>query len=164
MPRRACPAASAARRAYAAHRSPAARAPARRDSRPPPPAPGPGDAWPWPAPKPAGWWRRGSPWRSRMGLDTTAARRREHAPPWPQAAEAGKPYAAGRNHRSGFTTVSSVQEDAAARATSIRVTAPDGLKLHVRSYGSRLAPYLPVVCLPGLTRTVADFDDLAVAF
>jgi pimeloyl-ACP methyl ester carboxylesterase len=47
--------------------------------------------------------------------------------------------------------------------SSITVTAPDGLKLHVRSYGSRLAPNLPVICLPGLTRTVADFHDLAMA-
>ena len=60
----------------------------------------------------------------------------------------------------GFTTVPSAQEDA---ATSVTVTAPDGLQLHVRSYGSRLAPYLPAVCLPGLTRTVLDFDDLAIA-
>jgi len=43
------------------------------------------------------------------------------------------------------------------------VTAPDGLKLHVRSYGPRLAPSLPVVCLPGLARTAADFHDLAIA-
>jgi pimeloyl-ACP methyl ester carboxylesterase len=48
-------------------------------------------------------------------------------------------------------------------SSSVFVTAPDGLKLHVRSYGPRLAPNLPVVCLPGLTRTAADFDDLAVA-
>jgi len=46
---------------------------------------------------------------------------------------------------------------------SVFVTAPDGLKLHVRSYGPRLAPSLPVVCLPGLTRTAADFHDLAAA-
>ncbi len=45
--------------------------------------------------------------------------------------------------------------------SSVFVTAPDGLKLHVRCYGPRLAPSLPVVCLPGLTRTAADFDDLA---
>jgi pimeloyl-ACP methyl ester carboxylesterase len=44
---------------------------------------------------------------------------------------------------------------------SVFVIAPDGLRLHVRSYGPRLAPNLPVVCLPGLTRTTADFDDLA---
>ena len=44
---------------------------------------------------------------------------------------------------------------------SVFVTAPDGLKLHVRCYGPRLSPYLPVVCLPGLTRTAADFDELA---
>jgi pimeloyl-ACP methyl ester carboxylesterase len=41
------------------------------------------------------------------------------------------------------------------------VTAPDGLRLHVREYGSREAPGVPVVCLPGLTRTVADFAVLA---
>jgi len=48
-------------------------------------------------------------------------------------------------------------------ATSIFVTAQDGLRLHVREYGLRTAPTLPVVCLPGLTRTVADFDALAPA-
>ena len=52
---------------------------------------------------------------------------------------------------------------AGADFDSIFVTAPDGLKLHVRSYGPRLAPSLPVVCLPGLTRTAADFHDLAAA-
>ena len=31
----------------------------------------------------------------------------------------------------------------------------------MREYGARLAPALPVVCLPGLTRTVADFAALA---
>jgi pimeloyl-ACP methyl ester carboxylesterase len=44
---------------------------------------------------------------------------------------------------------------------SVFVTAPDGLQLHVRCYGPRLAPSVPVVCLPGLTRTVADFEELA---
>jgi pimeloyl-ACP methyl ester carboxylesterase len=48
-------------------------------------------------------------------------------------------------------------------ATSIFVTAQDGLKLHVRNYGPRLASALPVVCLPGLARTVADFTALATA-
>jgi pimeloyl-ACP methyl ester carboxylesterase len=48
-------------------------------------------------------------------------------------------------------------------ASSVFVTAPDGLKLHVRCHGPRLAPNMPVVCLPGLTRTTADFDELAVA-
>ncbi len=41
------------------------------------------------------------------------------------------------------------------------VTAPDGLKLHVRVYGRRGAPGMPVVCLPGLARTAADFHTLA---
>jgi pimeloyl-ACP methyl ester carboxylesterase len=44
---------------------------------------------------------------------------------------------------------------------SLFVTAPDGLKLHIRAHGPRLAPNPPVVCLPGLTRTTDDFDELA---
>lgn len=52
---------------------------------------------------------------------------------------------------------------AQARFTSLFVSAQDGLKLHVRSYGPRLATTLPVVCLPGLARTSADFDALAGA-
>ena len=47
--------------------------------------------------------------------------------------------------------------------TSLFVSAPDGLKLHVRRYGPIDAPGSPVVCLPGLTRTVADFEELAAA-
>jgi pimeloyl-ACP methyl ester carboxylesterase len=43
------------------------------------------------------------------------------------------------------------------------VTARDGLRLHLREYGARTAPGLPVVCLPGLARTAADFDALATA-
>jgi pimeloyl-ACP methyl ester carboxylesterase len=47
--------------------------------------------------------------------------------------------------------------------TSQFITAPDGLKLHVRLYGERSSDRLPVVCLPGLSRTVADFDALATS-
>jgi pimeloyl-ACP methyl ester carboxylesterase len=43
------------------------------------------------------------------------------------------------------------------------ISAPDGLRLHARCYGSRSARALPVICLPGLTRTAADFDALAPA-
>jgi pimeloyl-ACP methyl ester carboxylesterase len=46
-------------------------------------------------------------------------------------------------------------------ASSTFITAPDGLRLHVRCYGRRSAQPLPVVCLPGLARTTADFDALA---
>jgi pimeloyl-ACP methyl ester carboxylesterase len=49
------------------------------------------------------------------------------------------------------------------RGVSQFITANDGLKLHVCSYGSRSAQILPVVCLPGLARTGADFEALAVA-
>ncbi len=48
-------------------------------------------------------------------------------------------------------------------ASSIFISAPDGLKLHVRCYGRRSAETTPVVCLPGLTRTAADFEPLASA-
>jgi len=44
----------------------------------------------------------------------------------------------------------------------IHVTAQDGLRLHLREYGDRTHPHLPVVCLPGLTRNVRDFHNLAV--
>jgi len=43
------------------------------------------------------------------------------------------------------------------------ITAQDGLKLHVRAYGARVTIALPIVCLPGLARTGADFDPLARA-
>lgn len=47
--------------------------------------------------------------------------------------------------------------------TSRFIGAQDGLKLHVRDYGSALVPGLPVVCLPGLSRNAADFAPLAEA-
>ncbi len=48
-------------------------------------------------------------------------------------------------------------------ASSVFVTAPDGLKLHVREYGPRNSARPAIVCLPGLTRTAEDFDRLATA-
>jgi pimeloyl-ACP methyl ester carboxylesterase len=50
-----------------------------------------------------------------------------------------------------------------ASGESTYVVASDGLKLHVRVHGPRLAPGTPVVCLPGLARSAEDFDDLARA-
>ena len=46
---------------------------------------------------------------------------------------------------------------------SVFVSAPDGLKLHIREYGPRNDAHPAVVCLPGLTRTAADFVELATA-
>jgi pimeloyl-ACP methyl ester carboxylesterase len=46
-------------------------------------------------------------------------------------------------------------------AESVYVSATDGLSLHVREYGRRSDQRTPIVCLPGLTRTAADFDTLA---
>jgi pimeloyl-ACP methyl ester carboxylesterase len=48
-------------------------------------------------------------------------------------------------------------------ASSVFISAPDGLRLHVRRYGRRTCPALPMVCLPGLARTTADFETLARA-
>jgi pimeloyl-ACP methyl ester carboxylesterase len=45
--------------------------------------------------------------------------------------------------------------------SSTFITAPDGLRLHTRSYGPRNAPTTPVICLPGLARTAEDFEALA---
>jgi len=43
------------------------------------------------------------------------------------------------------------------------ITSNDGLRLHVSARGPRPAASVPVVCLPGLARTGADFDTLATA-
>src|SRR3989304_3655320 len=43
------------------------------------------------------------------------------------------------------------------------ISAPDGLRLHARCHGRRSQMALPVLCLPGLARTAADFDALAGA-
>ncbi len=46
---------------------------------------------------------------------------------------------------------------------SIFVSAPDGLRLHVRVYGGRQDGTRPVVCLPGLSRNGSDFEALGEA-
>jgi len=51
----------------------------------------------------------------------------------------------------------------ASTAVSTFITAPDGLRLHARCYGHRSSTATPVVCLPGLARTAADFEELATA-
>jgi pimeloyl-ACP methyl ester carboxylesterase len=53
-----------------------------------------------------------------------------------------------------------------AENTSFRdvsYSAPDGLQLHARVYGSPRADRLTAVCLPGLTRNARDFHDLALS-
>jgi pimeloyl-ACP methyl ester carboxylesterase len=49
------------------------------------------------------------------------------------------------------------------RGKSLYLSSQDGLRLHVREYGTCAAAGMPVVCLPGLARSVADFDELAPA-
>jgi pimeloyl-ACP methyl ester carboxylesterase len=41
-------------------------------------------------------------------------------------------------------------------------SAPDGLKLHARIYGTEHAGTTPVACLPGLSRNARDFHELAL--
>jgi pimeloyl-ACP methyl ester carboxylesterase len=43
----------------------------------------------------------------------------------------------------------------------LTISAPDGLRLHVRRYGARIGTALPVLCLHGLARTADDFEELA---
>jgi pimeloyl-ACP methyl ester carboxylesterase len=50
-----------------------------------------------------------------------------------------------------------------AEYTSRYIAAQDGLKLYARVYGGPAAAHLPVVCLPGLARSSADFEELATA-
>ncbi len=45
--------------------------------------------------------------------------------------------------------------------SDIFYSSEDGLRLHVRSWGTDQPDRLPVVCLPGLTRTANDFTALA---
>lgn len=51
---------------------------------------------------------------------------------------------------------------AAAGYSDVHYSAPDGLRLHARVYGEGDGARLPVVCLPGLTRNVRDFHELAL--
>jgi pimeloyl-ACP methyl ester carboxylesterase len=53
-----------------------------------------------------------------------------------------------------------LQEGEGTLWKSFRCRSADGLRLHNRVYGET-TPYLPVVCLPGLARTSADFHELA---
>lgn len=43
------------------------------------------------------------------------------------------------------------------------IRAADGLRLHYRDYPVAVAALAPVVCLPGLARSAADFDPIALA-
>jgi pimeloyl-ACP methyl ester carboxylesterase len=62
----------------------------------------------------------------------------------------------GSNDRAGESS------ELIAPAREVAYSSHDGLALFVRDYGDRASPWLPVVCLPGLTRSGRDFHDLAV--
>jgi pimeloyl-ACP methyl ester carboxylesterase len=65
---------------------------------------------------------------------------------------------------SDATLAAARSETDASGFENIFVTAQDGLRLHVRRYGTPAPRRLPIVCLPGLTRNSADFHELAGAF
>ena len=60
----------------------------------------------------------------------------------------------GHHHSPGNT-------DASFHRGSAFISVPDGLRLHAQCYGQRSSTATPVVCLPGLARTAADFEALA---
>jgi pimeloyl-ACP methyl ester carboxylesterase len=53
-----------------------------------------------------------------------------------------------------------LQEGEGSLWRSFRCRSTDGLSLHTRVYGAE-TPWWPVICLPGLARTSADFHELA---
>ncbi|MBV9975810.1 MAG: alpha/beta hydrolase [Hyphomicrobiales bacterium] len=55
-----------------------------------------------------------------------------------------------------------MQSGESAAFRSVFISAADGLRLHARDYGERFWQTTPVICLPGLARTSADFHELAV--
>jgi pimeloyl-ACP methyl ester carboxylesterase len=61
-------------------------------------------------------------------------------------------------------TATALSSDQDTGFASQFVSAPDGMRLHVRRYGASAQRRLPIVCLPGLSRNGADFDDIATAF
>ncbi len=63
--------------------------------------------------------------------------------------------------RKGETLSGSVDSNNAAPGVrEVVYRASDGLKLFARDFGSPVSPWLPVVCLPGLTRNSRDFESL----
>jgi pimeloyl-ACP methyl ester carboxylesterase len=61
------------------------------------------------------------------------------------------------------STSPAIGRSGTTESRSIFVPAPDTLPLHVREFGLLGYSTVPVVCLPGLTRTTNDFDALALA-
>ncbi|MGL5116105.1 MAG: alpha/beta fold hydrolase [Beijerinckiaceae bacterium] len=49
-----------------------------------------------------------------------------------------------------------------SQGTSFFFNSQDGLKLHARLFGDSHSSRMSVLCLPGLARTAADFDELAL--
>jgi pimeloyl-ACP methyl ester carboxylesterase len=67
-----------------------------------------------------------------------------------------------RNASAPKAVVPPLQDGEGVLWESFWCSSQDGLRLHNRFYGSAHLPRLPVVCLPGLARTSADFHEVAV--
>lgn len=52
--------------------------------------------------------------------------------------------------------------DQMGRRRDLYYTSGDGLRLHVAEYGDAISPWLPVVCIPSLSRSARDFHQLAL--
>jgi pimeloyl-ACP methyl ester carboxylesterase len=52
--------------------------------------------------------------------------------------------------------------DHSTRSRDLFYRSSDGLRLHVAEYGDTISPWLPVVCLPGLSRSARDFHELGL--
>ncbi|MEO1199510.1 MAG: alpha/beta hydrolase [Pseudomonadota bacterium] len=61
-----------------------------------------------------------------------------------------------------LATAETLEPPASASIEDVYITAQDGVRLHARVYGARQTNLLPVLCLPGLSRTTRDFDDIAL--
>ncbi|UUZ49544.1 hypothetical protein LP420_04495 [Massilia sp. B-10] len=64
--------------------------------------------------------------------------------------------------RRGAASQSTRQEPSVSTYADLSFTSTDGLALYARDYPAHSGPAkLPVICLHGLTRNSADFDELA---
>jgi pimeloyl-ACP methyl ester carboxylesterase len=67
--------------------------------------------------------------------------------------------ASGDDGLAGVEVAGSGDNESAPR--DVAYSSGDNLLLHARDYGDRLLPWLPVVCLPGLSRSSRDFHAFA---
>src|SRR5690606_29223762 len=113
------------------------------------------------APRQAGPHHRSRP-QAGLGLDLVRARLRRLFGMNPPDALPAEP-AADLDEGSEFPADDPPEAPASAPAPLGRdrfYTSEDGLRLHAAEYGDPASPWLPVVCIPGLSRNARDFHVL----